>query len=159
MKRIPLTKGKFALVDDEDYKWLNQWKWHAFKQKTTNCWYARRIINTYEERFSLGMHRDILKPKKENDCDHIDGNGLNNRRSNLRECTRSQNSQNQVSTCGSSKYKGVCWDKDKKKWLASIYWKGKNVYLARTNNEEDSAIYYNVAAQFLFGEFARLNNV
>jgi len=91
--------------------------------------------------------------------DHINGNGLDNRRSNIRLSTYSHNSANMKKYEGTSKYKGVSWMKNKKSWLAQINSKGKHWYLGRFKNEEDAAIVYNVAAQLVFGKFARLNNV
>lgn len=86
MKKIELSQGKFALVDDEDFEWLSQYKWYFHKG------YARRsyrFAKTGKQR-GVFMHRDILKLSKKYHTDHIDGNGLNNQRSNLRACTLAQ---------------------------------------------------------------------
>ena len=77
MKQIPLTQGKYALVDDSDFEWLNQWKWNY------NNGYARRIKEINKTREIIYMHRFILKINKEKVCDHINGNGLDNRRNGM----------------------------------------------------------------------------
>ena len=91
MKEIPLSQGKVALVDDEDYKYLNQWKWYAAKQG--NDFYAFRNDYTVSPPKTVRMHREVLV-EDPRDIDHIDGNGLNNQKVNLRYCTHSQNHQN-----------------------------------------------------------------
>lgn len=91
MKRIQLTQGKFALVDDADFEWLNQWLWHvADKDKDNSCYAIRHLGRT-----KIGMHRVIMQAPKNRQVDHRDGNGLNNCRNNLRMCTHSENLQNQ----------------------------------------------------------------
>ena len=152
MKRIKLTQGKFALVDDEDFAKLSKYKWHSLKG--TNTFYAARG-------FRLRMHRFILNAKEGQEIDHRDGNGLNNQKSNLRFCTHSQNNMNQrkLKKNLSSKYKGVSWHKNKKKWAVSIYIDGKNKYLGDFKDETDAAEAYNEAAMKYYGEFANLNTI
>jgi len=104
------------------------------------------------------MHREIMNAPKGLDVDHIDGNGLNNRKSNLRLCTHAENVHNsRPMRNGSSKYKGVCWHKTYKKWYSSIGKTGKRFYLGRFDNEIDAALAYDKKAKELFGEFAYLN--
>ena len=103
------------------------------------------------------MHREIMHAPKGMVVDHIDGNSLNNRRSNLRLCTVSQNHQNRRRTYGSSKYKGAWWDKRRNKWVAAITFKGKYIYLGFFDNEIDAGKAYDRKAAELFGEFAYLN--
>lgn len=115
------------------------------------------MINTKKGSCIL-MHREILgliagSP----DGDHRDGDGLNNRRNNLRVVTKSQNQMNQQKIRGNSRFKGVCWDKSRGKWLATIRFERKSYNLGRFNNESDAACAYDKKAQELFGEFARLN--
>lgn len=154
VKELPLTKGMVAIVDAEDFEWLNQYKWHVTFH--SNKPYARTSKWDSQEKKSTGfpMHRMILSLTDGRKCDHIDGNTLNNTRKNLRICTAKQNQQNRLPVRGStSKYLGVSWDKEKKGWAAVI--KGKR--LGRFKSEEDAAIVYDVAAQFIYGEFAHRN--
>ncbi len=103
---IPLTQGKFAIVDAEDYDWLIRYKWHACKCK--NTYYASRVRGGK----TIKMHREIMRAPKGLVCDHINHNGLDNRKRNLRLCTNAQNCYNQrASATGTSKYKGVSWHK------------------------------------------------
>src|SRR6266513_4663456 len=97
MKKIKLTKGKYALVDDVDFEWLNQWKWHI----TTNR-YASRTL--WPSKKDVYMHRIILNAQKGQEVDHINRDPLDNRRSNISLCTHAQNMANKVS-------KGMSWVK------------------------------------------------
>lgn len=149
MKRIPLTKGQYAIVDDEDFEWLSQWKWHALKTSVT--YYAcHRNRQKY-----LFMHRIITNCPKDSQVDHRNGNGLDNRRDNLRFSTQQQNTQNQRPIKGgTSKYKGVYWDKTRKKWAARITCGYKNHFLGRYKTELEAVHSYDKAALKYFGEFA-----
>jgi len=152
LRRIKLTQGKFALVDDEDFEWLSQWKWYA--QKSCNIFYAKTHIYKNDKRTTIGMHSLLLNAKQ---IDHKDGNGLNNQKENLRACTHSQNQMNMRPIGGSSKYKGVCWYKRYKKWRSQIRVNGKKIHLGYFDSEEDAAGAYDDAAKIIFGEFARFN--
>lgn len=114
MKQIPLTQGKFALVDDEDYDSLMKFKWQA--KFRNNNWYACHSYAIGKKTTTIPMHRMLLKPEKGKIVDHKDHNGLNNQRYNIRICTYSQNAKNK-SSHGSSKYLGVHHDKGKKSWI------------------------------------------
>ncbi len=153
-KKYPNT---FAMVDDEDYDYLNKWKWGAFYGRNTT--YAMRSPRLPDgTHTSICLHRFIMNPEKGIHVDHINGNGLDNRRDNLRLCTIVQNQQNQQNCRGgSSKYKGVCWHKHTKKWQARIGVRQVKVHLGVFNDETDAAIAYNEAAKHYFGEFANLN--
>lgn len=158
MKQILLTQRKFAIVDDADFDWLNRFKWYAHKGAGT--YYAvRHSAQIAGKRFHVDMHRVILGLNRGDkcQCDHRDHNGLNNQRSNLRICTRQQNNYNQKSRQGSSKFKGVRWRKGEHKWETRIQHKKRRICLGFFNNEIEAAEAYNVAAQKLFGEFAKLN--
>lgn len=158
MKRIPLTQNKFALVDDADFQKINQHKWSASKR--INTYYALRYIGGGRKRprFCL-MHRDILGLQKGDGkhTDHIDGNGLDNQRSNLRVCTQQQNAFNQRAQRGSSRFKGVHWFKRCRIWQANIRHEYRTIHLGYFKNEVDAAEAYDRAAKRLFGNFARLN--
>ena len=156
MKRIPLTQGQFAVVDDENYEWLNQWKWSA--TKNGNTFYAARI-QTKPKRKRVYMHREIMKASKGEQIDHIDKNGLNNHIINLRFCTNAQNHQNSRLRGGSSYYRGVSKCGNCNKWRADIKHKGKSIWLGNYNTEIEAAKAYNKKASELFGNFARMNDV
>lgn len=152
-KQISLTQGKVAIVDDEDFEWLNQWKWCA--RKDGPRWY---VMRRNCERELVQMHRFILNPQAHLETDHRNGNGLDNRRCNLRSCTRSQNSMNSKKRTGcTSQFKGICWRQDTRKWRARIQFNDKRHNLGCFDNELKAAKAYNKAASRLFGEFARLN--
>ena len=154
MKQIALTKGKVALVDDEDFGCLNQFKWHFCSG------YASRNITIDGKQVQKIMHRLIMNTPESMDTHHINHNKLDNRVENLRVCTRSQNQMGRKPHKGSkSKYKGVCWDKNKSKWLARAKVNNKSKFLGRFKNEEDAALAYNTAALESFGEFALLNKI
>ena len=104
IRLIPLTQGQNAVVDAADYEWLNQWNWHAHWFESSKTFYAGRNISASEGR-PMGvvtMHRELLQDGSNLDTDHRNGNGLDNRRSNLRICTRSQNCQNSPARMGRS---------------------------------------------------------
>ena len=157
MKQIALTQNKFAIVDDEDFEKLNQFKWHAEKRGDT--FYARRSEGGRLHLKRFYMHRQVMAPNNNKiHCDHISGNGLDNRKSNLRLCTSSENLMNQRPSIGAtSKYKGVYWDKSRNKWGSRIGINGIGIYIGRFLDEIEAAKAYNLKATELFGDFARLN--
>jgi len=97
------------MVDDEDYEYINRWKWYIFKG--TNTFYATRTLPRVNgKHLNINMHRVILQTPDGMYVDHINGNGLDNRGVNLRNCTRSQNQHNRgKSRNNTSGYKGVSW--------------------------------------------------
>lgn len=159
MKEIELTQGKVALVDDEDYEYLSQFKWCA--HKNGNTWYATRLVYENGNKSSITMHRAITQVAKGMVVDHINHNGLDNRKENLRTCTKAENSRNRIKgfTTKSSKYKGVYFYKPRNKWKARIITKREYKYLGLHQTEEAAALAYNQAAKELHGEFALLNEV
>ena len=154
--KIPLTRGKSAKVDPEDYIWLSQFRWHCKVNKNTI--YAVRTITEAGRSKRIFMHRLIMNTPPHLVCDHINHYGLDNRKTNLRNCTISQNNANSRSARGaSSKYKGVSWDKRRKKWSAYIKKDFKQFNLGQFDNEIDAAKAYDRAAKKYHGEFAGLN--
>jgi len=152
MKEISLTQGQVALVDDEDYERLSQWKWHCAKMERVYCHYARRTISTERGRgFGIWMHREIIEIPKGMQCDHIDGDGLNNQKSNLRVVTPRQNSQNRHYE-KSSKYPGVFWNKSSKKWQTHIRIGKTTKHLGYFKIEEEAATAYRVAEAVLVND-------
>jgi hypothetical protein len=150
MKEIKLTQGKVALVDDEDYEHLSQWKWYTIK-KRKNTFYAFR----HSGKTVVSMHREIMKTPKELQVDHKDHDGLNNQKHNLRNCTQSQNNQNMMGY--GRKYKGVSYIGNRMGYTAQICLNRKTVCLGTFKDETDAATAYNDAALKYFGEFACLN--
>lgn len=136
MREIELTQGLYALVDDEDYEELNKFKWHAVKFR--NSYYAARSVTLPNGKTrKLLMHQQIIGKKDGYVIDHINGNGLDNRRCNLRHVTIRQNGQN-LHIKKSSIYPGVNWHKNDKKWEAKIAIDGKRKHLGSFDNEEDA---------------------
>jgi hypothetical protein len=151
-KLIPLTRGKFAIVDAADFEWLNRYKWHA--QKGGRTYYAR----SQENGKMISMHRVITNAPKGLVVDHINHNGLDNRKANLRICTRTQNARNCLPyRIGVSKYKGVSWNRKRKVFIAAISVGGKKQYLGGFKSEIAAAKAYDKKAKELFGRFAFLN--
>lgn len=103
MKKIPLTQGKFALVDDDDFDYLNQWKWQASWQKNIQSYYAVRTERIDGIRKTVMMHRVIMNTPIDLQCDHIDHNTLDNRKDQLRNCTRGENQRNRKGATSRSK--------------------------------------------------------
>lgn len=156
MKRILLTRGLYTLVDDSDYDELNSHKWHALKDG--NTYYAVRTVYVKRKGKTVRMHREIMQTPSEMETDHIDGNGLNNVRNNLRNCTKSQNLSNRKpNTTSSSIFKGVSWRKASCKFVAQIQSNGKKISLGYFKKEEDAAHAYDAAAIKYHKEFANLN--
>ena len=154
---IPLTQGKFALVDKEDYPTIILNNWCAQKRNSGFGYYAVRSIhlNNPKERVRIPMHRQILNAPDGWEVDHINGDGLDNRKCNLRLCTRSQNGANRHKVRGN--FKGVCWYSRCNKWGASICHDRKRYHLGYFDKELEAAKAYDDKAIELFGEFARLN--
>lgn len=156
MKEIELNgktgEGKFLIVDDESFWDAMSWQWrlsvHGYA--VAHHWYDKKDHR-------VAAHRLIMGCPKEMQVDHINGNRLDCRKSNLRICTNQQNQWNRRPEGGSSKYKGVWLFKKVKKWTAKIYLNNKNVYIGIFKTEIEAAKAYDKKAKELFGEFARLN--
>lgn len=151
----------FALVDDENYEYLNQFNW--FIKNGQNTTYAIRNDWSSGKNKSILMHREIMNINNSSILiDHIDCNGLNNQKNNLRICNKSENARNRMANCSStlnstSKYKGVSWDKRKNLWRSRIMIDYKEKFIGYFKDEVEAAKAYNEAALKYFGEFANLN--
>lgn len=164
MREILLTRDQVALVDDEDYAYLVKVKWCAMRSRTT--WHAVRNITTapHEHHIQL-MHRAILQPSRRQQVDHIDGNGLNNQKSNLRTATQRENNRNKTrKTAGSSIYKGVkrcghCKKRAVRIRSGAVGKDGRSAeqHLGYFYSERIAALVYDEAARSAFGEFACTN--
>lgn len=157
MKKLVLSgksQGKFALVDDKDFESVKDFKWQTNRQG-----YVVRCIWANGKPCIVALHRAIIGCPKGMEVDHINGNVLDNRRTNLRLASRSQNSMNKAKTKKpkSSIYKGVKWDKQMKKWRANICINYKLIFIGLFNNEKQAALAYDKKAKELHGEFANLN--
>lgn len=157
MKEIKLTQGKVALVDDDDFEYLNQWKWYA--KLDNGNWYALRNTHVGGKIKTIQMHVLITPVPQGFIRDHKDGNGLNNQRDNIRICTHTENKHNRKKSLKpkTSIFKGVTWYRRLQKWQAQIEHDNKNIYLGVFTSEVDAAKAYDKKAQELFGEFANIN--
>jgi hypothetical protein len=155
MKKIQLFNGSHAKVDSDDYQDLSKFHWYTMANK-----YAGTRINgklTY-------MHRFIMGNPPGAEIDHIDGDGLNNQKSNLRLCTHKENlrAMNRIVN-KTSQFRGVCLDKSRKhqnkKWMAKIMIDGRTINLGRYETEEAAGYAYRTAAAIYFGGFMGGQNV
>ena len=154
MKKIPLTQGKFALVDDDNYEDISKYKWHVNK-----LGYAVRKPYSGGGK-SFYMHREIMKTPDGFCTDHINQDKLDNRKSNLRICLTSENMANRgKQKNNTSGFKGVFWSINADRWRAQITHKRKAIHLGLFDTPEDAAKAYNKAAMEIYGEYAELNKV
>jgi len=159
-RRIPLTQGKYAIVDPDDYYWLSEYKWSAYGG-ACNKFYALRKgpRRNGKRRKLIRMHREVANTPDGLECDHINGDGLDNRKANLRSVTHMQNCWNlrKSSRVGYSKYKGITFHKREQKWGAKICVDGQHISLGRFKEEIEAAKAYDKAAKKYFGQYANLN--
>jgi hypothetical protein len=148
VKRIPLTRGLFAIVDDEDFDALVQFKW---------CVAGSGYAATARNRKITYMHRVLLDAPNGVEVDHINGDRLDNRRINLRLCTKSQNNQARRTQPGASGFIGVSWYAPRHTWCARVYANGRKVYCRYFTTPEAAARARDAAAREHHGDFARLN--
>jgi hypothetical protein len=149
MKEISLSHGMVSIVDDEDFEYLNQWRW-TYTYNGAVRFDTNHII--------IYMHRFIMKTPKGMETDHINHNRLDNRRENLRICTIAENQHNSLKHVdNTSGFKGVCWDKNRKRWYARISMGYYRKNLGRYLNVEDAARAYDDAARKYYKEFACTN--
>lgn len=160
-KEIFLSQNQVAVVDDADFEWLNQWKWHAQKRHDNQTYYAARWICFPGGKCHIRMHRLILGINNlAIEIDHIDGDGLNNTRNNLRLATRQQNVYNRhKNRNNTSEYKGVSQRKSNGRWRSYINVDGKRIYLGSFLTAVEAAQKYNEAAHKFHGIYAKLNEI
>lgn len=159
MKEIPLTQGKVALVDDEDYERLvAMGKWQYISGYAAKTLYFGKHENGKQIKKTVLMHRIILNVDKGVFVDHKKGSKLNNQKENLRICTHANNMMNRkIHSNNSTGYKGVYLDKSTGMFKSGISINGKMLHLGIFNTKEDAAKKYNEAAIYYYGEFAKLN--
>jgi hypothetical protein len=156
---IRLAQPKYAKVDPADYKRLRKYEWFA-SAKAGNCFYAKRhTTNGKTKQKLLYMHQEIIEVPQGMVTDHINHDSMDNRKANLRPATHAQNTchRRKRSDAKTSKYKGVSWKKNKRKWQAQIGFQKKDIYLGYFRDEIDAAKAYDRAAMKYHKEFAVLN--
>lgn len=152
--QVPLTKGKVALVDKEDYEEVSKYNWYC----STLGYAVRNYKKRDGSRGKKFMHREILRAPKDKNIDHVNHNTLDNRKDNLRFANKSKNGMNrQVNSNNTTGYKGVILRKDTKKYRAHITKNSKRYWLGQYETVEKAAKAYNKKAIELFGEYAKLN--
>ena len=156
-KEIPLSQGMVATVDDEDYEWLNQVQWY-WGQRDIGSGYAQRNVKVGGKSTTQRMHRLILGEVEGRHSDHVNLDGLDNRRANLRVCTHTENNRNsRKRKDNTSGYMGVSWYARRKKWQAIIGADREKHWLGYFDDIEEAARAYDAAALALHGEFATCN--
>lgn len=161
MKQIQLTKGYFTTVDDQDFDYLSQFNWGVQINRKRKYAYRKFWDSITRKSYTMYMHRDLhnLVDSKIH-VDHVDGNGLNNQRVNLRLCSNAQNLMNvpmkKNNKCG---LKGVYWETSRQKWKAEIRVNKRKQHLGRFASKYEAAEAYNKAAIKYFGEFAYINEI
>jgi len=160
MKKISLTQGKIALINDEDFLMVHGFKWHAIECGRT--YYAARQgpRQKGKKRKTFLMHRVLMNASKNQMIDHADGDGLNNQKNNLRFCTFAENMRNSKRRIKNiSGYKGVSFYEKIKKWSAKITVNYKLIYLGCYKSKHLAGVVYNIAALKYHGQFAKINKI
>jgi hypothetical protein len=159
-REIQLTQGKAAIVDAEDFAWLSKFKWHAHERGRT--WYARRTIESEGVQKTEFMHRAILQQHEcdltAGEVDHKNGDGLDNRKSNLQVITHAENiRKSRIQLTNISGFRGVSWHKRDRRWQVFIEVDNVRKYLGNFKTKIAAALVYDDAARKYFGKFAKLN--
>ena len=155
-KDIPLTRGLVAIVDDEEYPRLAKHKWCAYPLGHGGHLYGGRKSNGS----TVLMHREVMRARRGTEIDHINGDRLDNRQSNLRFATGTQNQANaRLRSDSTSGFKGVTWNRRIGHWLAQLKIDGRGMYLGSFADPHEAARAYDEAAVKHFGEFARTNQM
>jgi hypothetical protein len=149
-KKVPLGRGLFAIVDDEDYLIISRFRWHSVRGNKDSSDLIYAVAN-------IRMHRLILDVPIGMFVDHINGDPLDNRRCNLRLCTNAQNQQNTHSRGGSSRYKGVSYSKRKKRWKGAFIFEGRYYYCGSWGTEREAAAAVDKKRREICGDFASKN--
>lgn len=158
MLQIPLSQNKSALIDDEDAELILRYQWHAIRVNPRKSFYARTVLWSIGRRYwRVRMQNLILPPPEGFLVDHKDGDGLNNRRSNLRIATVAQNNAARPIAPGRSGYRGVVWDARRGMWRARISENNRDITLGRFADPMVAAVAYDAEARARHGEFAQLN--
>lgn len=158
MKKIPLTRGKVAVIDDKDYVYVEPFKWCAMPNGTT--WYAITNVRCPDgKQRQVRMHRLLMGVKRRDgmEVDHVNHNGLDNRRNNLRVCTHQQNMCNGKAKRGKSRFRGLSWDASRQWWRVSLRVYGRDRYVGIYKDEMQAALGYDLAALRTHKEYACCN--
>lgn len=155
MSIINITQGKVAIVDAEDFEQINQWRW--FANRKGKLWYVGRWVTIEGKKYQVYMHRFITNAPKGKVVDHINGNGLDNRRSNLRICTHRENLRNRGAT-SKNEYGNKCiyWDKSRNQWSVRVNVGGKLAYLGRFKDLAKAILVRDNFLKEFHGEFFRV---
>ena len=160
MKIIELSRGMSAKVSDKDFIYLNKFSWYAHHGHSSNLWYARTDWQLNGKHKHVFMHVLLAERIGIKHVDHMDGNGLNNQRSNLREADNRQNSSNKkLYINNKTGYKGVFWRADRCHYKVTISANGHTIYIGSSKDKIEAAKMYNKAAKKYHGKFARLNKL
>lgn len=156
---IEMRHGHTALVDLEDWPIVAAFGWYARRGQKGGLYAVsnQKVRGNHQSQYTLRMHRLLTNPPPGQDVDHRNGDGLDNRRSNLRPCTNPENQQNTGPRGGASRFKGVSWDRRKQKWRVAFRALGEHRFVGNFSDEEDAARAYDAAILRICPEFARLN--